>query len=1399
MKKFLLGLLMLVVLSIIGASVYVSFIDWNKHKSGIAEQLKEITGKKFVFSGPVSMKIFPMPSLTASNVKVYSTVNLDNEHPLMKIDSVVADLSFSALLGGNFDVKMMSLVKPEIYLHRKDGEINWLDNAQKNSQAKMKDVNIALDSVMLQEAIFNIVDDDTDVSMRLDHLNAEIIADTLNGPYRIDGSYIKDNNPEGFAISIGNLSDSFATNLNFVLSQPSSESYLRFDGTFLLSNDAVNGNLVLESKKFKAFYDSFFATKPMPSYFNDPVEASLELKVNKTQVELANIIFKYGATVGAGNIIVPLKSKSYIIGEEQDDSLHEVSAKFEMTDLNLTPVFLAIKDFVASQMQEKATYSPEIPFDLVLDLSALKAGYNNQTVKDFALRVSLHNDVWKLESIDGVFPGTTNIQATGQLLSVEDVLTYQLSVDAQTSNLKKFLEWFDIPVTTYANSTYLKSNLKANVSGDAKVLKISPFTLAVDNTVLSGQFGVKRGQPSHYALELETDSVILDNYLPRIFEGQDEPWLVIQNLWKKLAWVKDADFDLKLKSGLIIYERTSFDKVAFKATAQKGILNVETLSIGEVLNSNLNLSGEITGFGEKLQFSNLNYNVSINEFLPWLSKFDIDQPKWNFKYFQPFVSSGVVSLNAERLWAKVNNKTGDIESSYNGRIETENQYGLNGEIEIKSPNATEVLKNISVTYVPNDANLGRWSLKGNVVGNFDKFKFSDAFLSVGANAFQGNLGADLTRDVPHVVTDLKVNRFEVDRFIPQGNDVPHFVVDTASGNKGSFLSKPLFSDQPFKLDSLNNMSFVADLDVNELVFSGKIFKNVKAQLENKNGELNISKLQSIYNDGSIMADLKFRYLDKPVIEGKVNVTNQNVRDLRWDGEIYGISSGIIEYDVNVNTSASSPRDILDKFSGTLNVNIDSPILKGIDLKAISDDLYSRTASDGFQNLLQNSLQQNSTAFNNFSAQINFSQGEWQIDRALLKSDLATIDILGKGNLQSWSMDETFKVHLFEPQKINPFNFSLKGSIASPELEVDGSLITKIYDDQKARIEEEEKAKQEAHDQELRHKLEVQSVILQEERKSFNAFVNDTYLPLKNKVSADKYQAELEDFDKRIDAQIQAFDEAEDILKQKEVKDEYLSILANTTDAVKEEQAKIYTSLEALYINDMKQAISHNYEEIQKVNKEKELVMQDNLSKHETHVIRLNNIETGYRFQTDEMYTQLLRAIEGRLKDYDEIIKDINDYGESVQEEKDISVLEKYVISSAEMLTNAQKQKDLLADDIERYLNYVDEKLKVEEQAYADRKTAEAKAKQEAKEEQVKAEKKEVVGEMKLNGKAPIIVRKFELSEPTEEAETENDTESEAEIDVENSNEEVSQGNNMELDLFGENPPEIQASGTISKK
>ena len=292
MKKIMLILAVLIVLAAAGVSIYISTIDWNQHKDKIAAQFNDITGKKIVFDGPVSFHLLPSPKLTATDIKVYTQEESSDNKPLATIKSLEADLALGPLLNGDFEVKMMSLIEPEIWFKvLSEGKLNWQTPLTETQKQSLDDIKISLDSVLLEKAKVNFVDEKHNIDTHLDNLNGEVIAESVFGPYRIEGSYVKDKNPEGFAISLGQFSESFATSVNFVLNQPTSKSYLRFDGKVLLKNSALNGNLIIESQKFKEFFDSTLPNRVLDEDLDYPLALSLELDTNKSKINLLVLFF----------------------------------------------------------------------------------------------------------------------------------------------------------------------------------------------------------------------------------------------------------------------------------------------------------------------------------------------------------------------------------------------------------------------------------------------------------------------------------------------------------------------------------------------------------------------------------------------------------------------------------------------------------------------------------------------------------------------------------------------------------------------------------------------------------------------------------------------------------------------------------------------------------------------------------------------------------------------------------------------------------------------------------------------------------------------------------------------------------------------------------------------------
>ena len=176
-KKIFFTLLILAVLTFGGLSVYVSTIDWNLHKNKIAQQFEEISGKKIVFEGPVSLSFFPSPYLSAKDIKIYNKTGENTTQPLASIQEMVTDLALVPLIKGNFVIKNMSLIKADILVEfMKNGKLNWYSEISDIQRDKLDTVEVSLNSVLLEDASAHIINDGLGIDVNLQNLNAEITA-----------------------------------------------------------------------------------------------------------------------------------------------------------------------------------------------------------------------------------------------------------------------------------------------------------------------------------------------------------------------------------------------------------------------------------------------------------------------------------------------------------------------------------------------------------------------------------------------------------------------------------------------------------------------------------------------------------------------------------------------------------------------------------------------------------------------------------------------------------------------------------------------------------------------------------------------------------------------------------------------------------------------------------------------------------------------------------------------------------------------------------------------------------------------------------------------------------------------------------------------------------------------
>ena len=123
----IIGILLILVAGALGLGPY--FVNWNDHKAEFQRQASLVTGRDVTISGPVNVRLFPWPRLTASDVRISNPAG-SLVPDLLRVEGVDAEISAPALLSGRIEFRKVTLVRPVLALERlAEGEDDAFDFA----------------------------------------------------------------------------------------------------------------------------------------------------------------------------------------------------------------------------------------------------------------------------------------------------------------------------------------------------------------------------------------------------------------------------------------------------------------------------------------------------------------------------------------------------------------------------------------------------------------------------------------------------------------------------------------------------------------------------------------------------------------------------------------------------------------------------------------------------------------------------------------------------------------------------------------------------------------------------------------------------------------------------------------------------------------------------------------------------------------------------------------------------------------------------------------------------------------------------------------------------------------------------------------------------------------------
>lgn len=525
MRKILYVLGGLVALLIAAAVVAPMVVDVNDYKAEIVAQVKEQTGRDLVIDGPLDLSLLPSPVLSAEGVR-FANVAGSSEPDMARIGSLRVSVAALPLLAGRLDVSQVSLVDARIVLETlPDGTANWnFSAAQAKSGAgvagggssQASGTPIAVRDLAIEDSTLIWRDPSAGRSVQLDHINARVRADSLQGPFDVRLAFESRGIPLSAELRTGDLSAGAQPAFVQIETQG---GRIVFDGTIAQPTTApvVKGSLKGTGDSLAALAQVLAAAAgqapvALPPAFARKFVLESTIDGSADRIAARGVKLTLGADTGEGEVVV-------VPGEPLRADIRFAFAKLDFDQLLAMPDGKAPTAVQPSAGKAGESRSgPETTLKSIegsVDLAIGTVVYRGRTAQQVAVRADLSKGVLNLQELGGRFPGNTVIAAAGRVDATAAQPSGGGKLEMRSARLREFLDWLDVDVARVPadrlNALDFTGTISASAEGD---VQIANAVAKVDSTTARGTMTLRTAPRLGVVANLDIDTLNVDAYLP---------------------------------------------------------------------------------------------------------------------------------------------------------------------------------------------------------------------------------------------------------------------------------------------------------------------------------------------------------------------------------------------------------------------------------------------------------------------------------------------------------------------------------------------------------------------------------------------------------------------------------------------------------------------------------------------------------------------------------------------------------------------------------------------------------------------------------------------------------------------------------------------------------------------
>ena len=668
MNKILVGILAVIVLLVAAVLIGPSFVDWNAQKALITEEARKATGRELTIAGDVSLSIVPTPALSAKQVSL-ANIQGGSAPAMVELEELEVRIALLPLIQGRLQVESVSRVGPQILLERlPDGRANWAfeqpdhrsapqpaggGSAQPAPSGDTSDgvpagdggFVVQVDSFAIRQGTLLYRDAVTGREERLEDIDAEIVAESLQGPFTVEGEAVGRGVPLRLELAVGRLQAAGATPLNMSLALTETKANGQFSGSISLHPESVElrGRLKGEGEDLAALVGDLTGER-LPPVAANPFTLEAVVSGGDAEAQVTELALALGDTRLEGEARVSLEPTL------------DVQAKVSASRLDLDQLLAAAAprgedgrapdaasrnaDQDEARTADRAEGAPapqtqtatagaaeamvfEIPADLggsvQIGIEALV--FREQIVRQIRLNAAMSEGSVTLNQAMALLPGGSDVSVTGALVNAESGPAFAGRIEAASDNLRGVLDWLGIDVAQVPADRLRKMNFTSRIEATAKQVTLADVDLRLDVSRLAGGVVVALRARPGLGVGLSLDSINLDAYLPAATasaEGAGAP-LVTEASEDEPASGEVAsgtsgtgdgatrpapgglgplsafDANLNLRIGNLVMRGQTAKDLRVEGTLKDGVLVFKEASVADLGGSSLAYSGRLSG------------------------------------------------------------------------------------------------------------------------------------------------------------------------------------------------------------------------------------------------------------------------------------------------------------------------------------------------------------------------------------------------------------------------------------------------------------------------------------------------------------------------------------------------------------------------------------------------------------------------------------------------------------------------------------------------------------------------------------------------------------------------------------------------------------------------------------